>query len=273
MAVNSPPPCILRPRKVACLTISWLLGPRHAPSCTDHVTWLCPVGQEQRRVSRTWKGTRTCSQRRAPRLCLEPSRHVNMPGPVCWRVRSYANRGLSQPSCRDQAASQTSWSRQPTSVNAEAWVSPRDMNRAKLGQESHPQAPPKLPTYKIMSQTNGCWWSHWIVGWFVMRQWRTDTEKKEVAGSKWTLLHHCAWGSDLDNQPQRKSCCPYLEPPSQCILSRNGEETTYRIGEICQWCNLKALICKGVCSPMFIAALFTIAKTWKFLAKYPQINR
>lgn len=157
-------------------------------SCTDHVTWLCPVGQEQRRVTRTWKETWTCSQRRALRLCLEPSRHVNMPGPVCWRVRSYANRGLSQPSCRDQAASQTSWSRQPTSITAEAWVSPRDMNRAKLGQESHPQAPPKLPTYKIMSQTSGCWWSHWIVGWFVMRQWRTDTEKKEVTGNIATSL-------------------------------------------------------------------------------------
>ena len=158
------------------------------------------------------------------------------------------------PTAETTRPSQTGQHCQSTSINAEAWVSPRDTNRAKLGQENHQQAPPNLPTYKIMSQTNGCWWSHWTVGWFVVQQWRTDKQGRK----KWqeTLLHHCAWGSDPDNQPQRKSCCPYLKPPSQCTLSRNGAETTYRLGEICKWCNLKVLICKGICSPMFIAALF-----------------
>lgn len=96
--------------------------------------------------------------------------------------------GSVSPAAETRRPSQTSWSCQSTSVNAEEWISQRYMSRAKLGQENHPHAPPKLPTYKIMSQTNGCWWSHWIVGWFVMWQWRTDTEKKEVAGNIATSL-------------------------------------------------------------------------------------
>lgn len=36
----------------------------------------------------------------------------------------------------------------------ETWTEPSPY------QKNHQQAPPKLPTYKIMSQTNGCCWSH-----------------------------------------------------------------------------------------------------------------
>ena len=117
--------------------------------CTDHVTWLCPVGQEQRQHTRTWKETWACSQRWALRLSLEPSHHVNKPGPVGWRVRDYANRGLSQPSCRDQEAI------------TNQLVLPihqrqcRRMNKPKIHEQSQagPGEPPTRPRLECLRET------------------------------------------------------------------------------------------------------------------------
>ena len=82
---------------------------------------------------------------------------------------------------------------------------------------------------------NKCWWE---------------------CGEKGTLVH-CWWECTLV-QPLWKTVWHFLKNKNRTIILSSNSTPSYTSKE-----NEKTLIWKDICTPMFIAALLTIAKIWK----------